>query len=47
MTNWVQDGQTSGTPGGNQIEEIKIKTTGYGITYRAHVAYDGWAALGF
>ncbi len=42
MTNWVQDGQTAGTPGGNQMEAIKIQTTSYGITYRAHVAYDGW-----
>lgn len=42
MTNWVQNGQTAGTPGGNQMEAIKIKTSSYGITYRAHVAYDGW-----
>ncbi|VVB55995.1 Clostridial hydrophobic W [uncultured archaeon] len=42
MANWVQDGQTAGTPGGNQMEAIKIQTTSYGITYRAHVAYDGW-----
>lgn len=42
MTNWVQNGQTAGTPEGNQMEAIKIKTSNYGITYRAHVAYDGW-----
>lgn len=42
MSNWVQNGQTAGTPGGNQMEAIKITTTNYGITYRAHVAYDGW-----
>ena len=42
MTDWVQDEQTAGKPNGNQMEAIKIKTTSYGITYRAHVAYDGW-----
>lgn len=24
------------------MEAIKIKTTNYGITYRAHVAFGGW-----
>ncbi len=42
MTDWVQDGQTAGTPGGNQMEAIRIKTTNYDLTYRAHVANDGW-----
>jgi murein DD-endopeptidase MepM/ murein hydrolase activator NlpD len=42
MSNWVQNAQTAGTPGGNQMEAIKITTTNYGITYRAHVAFDGW-----
>lgn len=40
MINWVQDGQTAGTPDGNQMEAIKIQTTNYGITYRAHTAYN-------
>ena len=43
---YVTDGSFSGTAGsGNQIEAVKIKTTGIpglGIEYSAAVAYDGW-----
>jgi len=39
---WVSNGVTCGTPGGNQIEAIKIKVSDYGVTYRAHVAINGW-----
>lgn len=44
MSNWVQDGDTAGTPStsANQMEAIKIKTSNYDVTYCAHVAYDGW-----
>jgi len=42
MGYWAQDGATAGTPGGNQMEAIKIQTTSYETTYRAHVALDGW-----
>ena len=39
---WVSNGTTCGTPGGNQMEAIKITTSSYGIQYRAHVADYGW-----
>ena len=44
MSYWVNDGNIAGSPSpsGNQMEAIKIITSNYGVTYRAHVAYDGW-----
>jgi len=45
---WYRNGETCGTPDGNQMEAIKIKLVdayniGFdGITYRAHIAHDGW-----
>jgi hypothetical protein len=42
MSSWAKDGQTAGSPGGNQMEAIKITLGYYGVQYRAHVANDGW-----
>jgi hypothetical protein len=39
---WIWDGQTAGMPGGNPMEALALWVSTYGITYQAHVAYDGW-----